>query len=139
VQGYIFGRPADAETTRQLANSATVEADGFQCIREPRHRLMRRAITSIDDELVEIRLRNISSKGALADCSIPVTEGAELTVDIVGVGPVRAIVRWVQAGQFGVQFKDGFDMSRLAPRKDSRNDVTMMTPWYVDRLRAAKR
>ena len=44
VQGYIFGKPAPAETARELANSVTVEADGFACIREPRHRLMRRAI-----------------------------------------------------------------------------------------------
>ena len=40
VQGYIFGRPAPAEEARKLANSATVEADGYQCIREPRQRLM---------------------------------------------------------------------------------------------------
>ena len=45
VQGYIFGRPSRRRVARELANSVTVEADGFQCIREPRHRLMRRAIT----------------------------------------------------------------------------------------------
>src|SRR2546430_1037467 len=57
VQGYIFGRPSEAETARELSNSVTVEADGFATTREARHRLMRRAITSIDGVVVEIRLR----------------------------------------------------------------------------------
>src|SRR4029079_11925851 len=75
VQGYIFGRPSPAETARELANSVTVEADGFACIREPRHRLMRRALTSVDGETVEVRLRNISSMGALVECDFAVAPG----------------------------------------------------------------
>ena len=118
VQGYIFGRPAPAEAARELANSVTVEADGFQCSREPRHRLMRRAITCIDGEHVEVKLRNISSMGALVECDVPVAPGTELAIDIVGVGPVRGIVRWAQSGKFGVQFDQQFDLARLAPKKE---------------------
>jgi diguanylate cyclase (GGDEF)-like protein len=136
VQGYIFGKPSRAETARELANSATVAAEGFACIREPRHRLMRRAITAIDGETVEVKLRNISSMGALVDCSRPVAPGTDLAIDIVGVGPVRGVVRWAQSGQFGVQFHGEFELARLAPKKERRNDVTMMTPWYVDRRQA---
>src|SRR3954453_668285 len=75
VQGYIFGRPGDAATARELANRATVEADGYQCVREPRHRLMRRAVACIDDERVEVKMRNISSMGALVECHLPVSPG----------------------------------------------------------------
>jgi diguanylate cyclase (GGDEF)-like protein len=132
VQGYIFGRPGDAASARDLANKVTVEADGYQCIREPRHRLMRRAISSIHGETVEVKLRNISSMGALAECELPVAPGDELTMDIVGVGPVRGIVRWAQSGKFGVQFDHQFDLARLAPKKEKQNDVTMLRPWYVD-------
>jgi diguanylate cyclase (GGDEF)-like protein len=137
VQGYIFGKPSPAETARELANNATVAAEGFACIREPRHRLMRRAITAIDGETVEVKLRNISSMGALVDCSRPVAPGTDLAIDIVGVGPVRGVVRWAQSGQFGVQFHGEFELARLAPKKERRNDVTMMTPWYVDRRQAS--
>ena len=136
VQGYIFGRPSDAETARGLANDATVAADGYQCIREPRHRLMRRAITAIGGETLEVRLRNISSMGALIECDIPVTPGDELTMDIVGVGPVRAIVRWAQAGKFGVQFSSHLDLGRLSPKKPA-SDVRMLKPWYVDHRQAS--
>jgi hypothetical protein len=131
VQGYIFGRPAEAEIARNLANTVSVEADGFQCSREPRQRLMRRAMTLIDSEMVELKLRNISSMGALAETHVPVAPGTELTIDVVGVGPVRATVRWAQSGKFGVQFSQSFDLARLAPKKERGNDVTMLKPWYV--------
>src|SRR5262249_10563218 len=108
-----------------------VEAEGFACIREPRHRLMRRAMTAIDGQTIEVRLRNISSMGALVECPQSIAPGAELTIDIVGVGPVRAIVRWAQSGKFGVQFKGEFDLARLAPKKEKRDEVTMLRPWYV--------
>ena len=133
VQGYIFGRPGDAASARELANSVTVEADGYQCIREPRHRLMRRAIACIDDEMVEVKLRNISAMGAQVECHVAVAPGQTLTIDIIGVGPVQGLVRWAQSGKFGIQFVAQFDLARLAPKKAERQDVTMLTPWYVDR------
>jgi EAL domain-containing protein (putative c-di-GMP-specific phosphodiesterase class I) len=137
VQGYIFGRPGPAEVARELANTVTVEADGYQCIREPRHRLMRRAVTLIDDEMLDIRLRNISAQGALVECHIPVSPGTYLTIDMVGIGPVRGTVRWSQAGKFGVQFAEPFDLSRLALKKERVNDVTMLRPYYIDQQREA--
>jgi EAL domain-containing protein (putative c-di-GMP-specific phosphodiesterase class I) len=137
VQGYIFGRPSEAAVARELANSVTVEAEGFACSREPRHRLMRRAVASIDGEAVEVKLRNISSMGALVECPVAVSPGSELVIDIVGVAPVRATVRWAQADKFGVQFAQEFDLTRLAPRKEKKNDVTMLQPWYVNAQREA--
>jgi diguanylate cyclase (GGDEF)-like protein len=134
VQGYIFGQPSPSETAREIANSATVEADGFACIREPRHRLMRRAIAAIGGEAVDVRLRNISLMGALVECGVPVSPGTELAIDIVGVGPVRGIVRWAQSGRFGVQFDAQFDLTRLAPKKpEEPASAVMMRPNYLDR------
>jgi diguanylate cyclase (GGDEF)-like protein len=135
VQGFIFGKPTEAAIARELANSATVEAAGFQFSREARHRLMRRAMTCIDGRMAELKLRNISSMGALVECQTPVAPGTELAIDIVGVGPVRGIVRWAQAGKFGVQFEQQFDLGRLAPKKEKQNDVTMLTPWYIEQRR----
>lgn len=131
VQGYIFGKPSESSVTRELANRARIEADGFACTREARHRLMRRAVTSIDGTRVELKLRNISSKGALVECQVPVMPGMELSIDIVGVAPVRGLVRWAQAGKFGVQFDQEFDLGRLSSKKDRRSDVRMLTPSYL--------
>src|SRR3954469_24761337 len=81
VQGYIFGQPSPAEIAREIANNSTIEAAGYACIREPRHRLMRRAIALIDGTEVELRLRNISSMGALVECKASVAPGTELAID----------------------------------------------------------
>ncbi|MFL6744320.1 MAG: EAL domain-containing protein [Sphingomicrobium sp.] len=135
VQGYIFGRPADSETSRQLANQVTLEADGYKCIREPRHRLMRRAVACIDGETLEVKLRNISSMGAQVECPISVSPGDLITVDIVGVGPIQGVVRWAQSGKFGLQFGDQFDLTRLAPKKERQSDPNLRT-WYVERRSA---
>ena len=132
VQGYIFGRPSNGEAARELANRVTVEADGFQCVREPRQRLMRRALASIDGVTREIRLRNISAMGALVECDRSLAPGTSMTIDIIGVGPVIGTVRWAQSGKFGVQFDEAFDLKRLAPKKTKQNDAAMLKPWYVD-------
>jgi len=131
VQGYIFGQPQPAEPARQLANSVTVEAEGFAYTREPRHRLMRRALAEINGATVELKLRNISSMGALVECEDAVSPGTELTIDIVGVGPVRATVCWSQPRKFGVQFNHAFELSRLAPKQERRSGSAMLKPDYI--------
>ncbi|HUG45367.1 MAG TPA: EAL domain-containing protein [Sphingomicrobium sp.] len=138
VQGYIFGRPASAEESRELANRARVEAAGFQCLREPRHRLMRRAIAMIDGIEEELRLRNISVTGALVECRRPLAPGTSLLIDIVGVGPVSGSVQWATNGRFGMHFDREFDLGRLAPKKAKGNEMTMLRPWYVERRQSLR-
>jgi len=130
VQGYIFGKPEPSEIARTIANSVTVEAAGFACVREPRQRLMRRALAAIEGERVELRLRNISSMGALAECDLSVAPGTAITIDILGVGPVRGVVRWAQSRKFGIQFETEFDLARLAAKKEQKQDGTTTNPWY---------
>ena len=132
VQGYIFGKPAPGEEARELASRSTVVPEGFQCLREPRQRLMRRAVASIDGKACEVRLRNISAMGALVECPVSVSPGMRIAMDIVGAGPVEGVVRWAQSGRFGIQFNDAFEMRRLAPKKQRVNEVQMRRPWYVD-------
>jgi EAL domain-containing protein (putative c-di-GMP-specific phosphodiesterase class I) len=131
VQGYIFGKPVPASEASVMANSVTVAAEGFQSSREPRHRLMRRAIAAIEGAPLEIKLRNISAMGALVECDRPVSPGMHMTIDIVGVGPVVGVVRWAQAGKFGVLFDDAFDLSRLAPKQEKKSVQAMLSPWHA--------
>ena len=58
--------------------------------------------------------------GALVECDQTGRAGPELTIDIVGVGPVVGTVRWAQAGKFGVQFTEQFDLARLAAKQRRR-------------------
>ena len=130
VQGFIFGRPTDGAGALALARTNSVEADGHQCIRQPRQRLMRRAIAAIHGQVREVRLRNISSFGALVECPVSVAPGSRLTLDIVGVGPVSGIVRWAHKDRFGMHFEAEFDLARLAPGP-IRTEVAEHKPWYV--------
>jgi hypothetical protein len=61
----------------------------------------------------------------------------EIVIDIVGVGPIIGTVRWAQAGKFGVQFGQQFDLGRLAPKREKPQDVTMLRPGYLDRREAS--
>ena len=136
VQGYIFGRPVAFGEARAIANSTRVEADGFQSTREPRHRLMRRAVASFDGQRREIKMRNISAMGAMVESTETVIPGQSLTIDLVGIGPVLGIVRWAQAGMFGLQFIDVFDLTRLAV-KPTVSEQPQTSPWHLGRNRKA--
>jgi hypothetical protein len=98
---------------------------------------MRRAIASIEGQPFELRLRNISSMGALVESDASVAPGAELTIDIVGVGPVRGLVRWAQSGKFGVQFEREFDLTRLAPKQERRGEPAVVNSWYTKKREAS--
>jgi len=56
-----------------------------------------------------------------------------MAIDIIGVAPVRGIVRWAQAGRFGLQFDGQFDLARLAPKKPEKQGSAVMRPTYLDR------
>ena len=116
-----------------MAAKSSMEADGFACVREPRQSLMRRAVTAIDGESSEIRLRNISSRARWLNAAFRFPPATQLTIDIVGVGPVVGTVRWSQNNRFGIQFDEEFDMRRLAPRVEKRSDGQMIRPWYVEK------
>jgi len=44
---------------------------------------------------------------------------------------VVGTVRWAQANRFGMLFAEQFEITRLAPRREKLNDVTMLSPWYI--------
>ncbi len=69
--------------------------------------------------------------GALAECDLPVAPGTQLTLDIVGVGPVVGRVRWAQPSRFGMLFDEIFDLKRLALRRDKLGDAPVPNQWYV--------
>ena len=134
VQGYIFGKPATAEAARALANTVTVEADGFQCVREPRHRLMRRAIAAIDGESDRNPAAQHLGDGRAGRMRQAARRpGTSLTIDIVGVGPVVGTVRWAPGRQVRPAVHRAISTSR-GSRRSRRSATTspMLRPWYVD-------
>ncbi len=133
VQGYIFGRPMPPEDACALAAKATpIRPDGFLKARESRIRIIRAALLHYAGQVKGARLRNISSGGALVECREPVPVGADIQLDFAAGGLIPAEVRWTKGTQFGVQFKEKFNLKLLQQlQKASGKSPAMMIPNYM--------
>jgi PilZ domain len=102
-----------------------------------------------------VRLRNVSTTGALLESEKSLREGAEVVLDLGQAGSVNATVSWAVGDHLGLRFDEPFDMSRLSksqPRvapptwlrpSHFENDAAAESPWddawnrmSVDELRA---
>lgn len=61
---------------------------------------------------VEIRVRNVSQCGFMAECSEPVTIGSYVSLDVPGIGAVNAQVRWQIGLRMGGMFLDPISLNR---------------------------
>src|SRR5688500_943476 len=61
---------------------------------------------------VEIKVRNVSTCGFMAECAAPVQIGSYVSLDVPGVGPVHAQVRWQIGLKMGGMFLDPISLNR---------------------------
>ena len=61
---------------------------------------------------IEVKVRNVSTCGFMAECSAPVRIGSYVSLDVPGVGPVHAQVRWQIGMTMGGMFLDPISLSR---------------------------
>jgi diguanylate cyclase (GGDEF)-like protein/PAS domain S-box-containing protein len=132
VQGYIFGKPMPAEEASELAVKGAATAPEQLPAREPRMRIIRAALLQYQGQVKGARLRNISSGGALVECREELPVGAQIRLDFAAGGFVDAEVRWTKGTQFGVQFKEPFNLKLLQPAKPvAKSSATVVTPDYL--------
>ncbi len=55
---------------------------------------------------VEARVQNLSACGFMAECLEPVLIGSYVSLDVPGIGPVHAQVRWQLGTRMGGMFLD---------------------------------
>lgn len=55
---------------------------------------------------VEVKVHDISTSGFMATCLRPVLINSYVTLDMPGIGPVHAQVRWQVGGKLGARFLD---------------------------------
>lgn len=70
------------------------------------------SLTPQDLYQVEIKVRNVSSCGFMAECSEPVRIGSYVSLDVPGIGPVQAQVRWQIGNHMGGMFLDPIGLAR---------------------------
>jgi diguanylate cyclase (GGDEF)-like protein len=131
VQGYIFGKPMPADEALELANKGAATLPAQLPAREPRVRIIRAALLHIDGQVRGARLRNISSGGALVECREEVDVGAEIQLDFAAGGLIDAKIVWTKGTQFGVQFKEKFNLKLLQPTKPAAKAPGVAAPDYL--------
>ncbi|HET7605628.1 MAG TPA: EAL domain-containing protein [Sphingomicrobium sp.] len=132
VQGYFFGKPMPADEARALAaKGAIVRPDAHLTPREPRMRIIRATLLHHEGRVLGARLRNISSGGALVECREEMPVGAQVQLDFAAGGLIDAEIRWTKGTQFGVQFRDKFNLKLLRPTEPTTKPPTMMRPDFL--------
>ena len=61
---------------------------------------------------IEVKVRNVSTCGFMAECAQPVQIGSYVSLDVPGVGPVHAQVRWQIGVTMGGMFLDPISLAR---------------------------
>ena len=70
------------------------------------------SLTPHDRYNVEVKVQNVSSAGFMAECAEPVRIGSYVSLDIPGIGPVEAQVRWQIGLKMGGMFLDPISLNR---------------------------
>ena len=94
-----------------LDASGEVAAD-YQPRRNQRVALNERTQMRANDAAVEIVVCDLSTSGFLAECLRPVLIGSYVSLDLPGVGPVHAQVRWQVGNRLGARFLDPISLHR---------------------------
>jgi len=61
---------------------------------------------------VEVTVCDVSQCGFMAECADPVQIGSYVSLDVPGIGTVRAQVRWQLGGKMGGMFLDPISLNR---------------------------
>jgi hypothetical protein len=105
--------------------------------RERRHPLIWSGALHHDYQTTPVRLRNISSTGALIECGALLRIGSEPLLDLGDAGTVFATVAWMVGDQVGLRFREPFDLTRLAQSTPEVAPASWDRPEYLRTAPAA--
>ena len=92
--------------------TAEERAADYQPRRNQRVALSERTQMRASESAVEIVVCDLSTSGFLAECLRPVLIGSYVSLDLPGVGPVHAQVRWQVGNRLGAKFLDPISLHR---------------------------
>jgi len=96
-----------------------------------RHPLIWSGVVHHDYQTNPVRLRNISSTGAMIECSIPLRVGAEPLLELGDQVQIPTSVAWVFGDTAGLRFASEFDLSNLARARPELASVKWDRPSYL--------
>ncbi|VVT23011.1 Cyclic di-GMP phosphodiesterase Gmr [Sphingomonas sp. EC-HK361] len=126
IQGFVYGRPAPAATVHEQLAGARGQAApiGHRVSRAARTKMLRSARIAVGEEMGEVRIRNMSTTGAMIDgVDFPAEAiGVDVQIELLEDQLFPATIRWAKDGKAGLEFARSFDMERLnqVPSRISR-------------------
>ncbi|MCP3734805.1 EAL domain-containing protein [Sphingomonas sp. RP10(2022)] len=123
IQGYVYGRgvPA-ADVIVQLGGTRHAAPVGHKTSRAVRSRMLRSARIAIGGNEGDVRIRNISTTGAMID-GIEVggqAVGLDVLIELVEDQMVSARIAWAADGKAGLEFNEAINLDRLNPAQPGR-------------------
>ncbi len=121
IQGYIFGKPMLPEDARQLvARGVPLAPRCFGSAREARLALLRSAVLHCGDRSFQVRVRNISSGGAMAESERSLLPDSRIEIEFGEGKRLGGEIRWSEKGRFGIKFDRAFELDQLATTPPAR-------------------
>jgi hypothetical protein len=102
-----------------------------------RHPLIWSGLIHHDFQSTPIRVRNISSTGAMIECSAPLRVGAEPMLELGDSVQIATTVAWVFGDTAGLRFAREFDLTNLARSRPDLASVKWDRPSYLQSGTAA--
>jgi hypothetical protein len=96
-----------------------------------RHPLIWSGVIHHDYQSTPVRLRNISSTGAMIDCGTPLRAGSELLLELGDSVQVFSTVAWVFGDAAGLRFDKPFDLALLARSRPEVTSAKSQRPDYL--------
>lgn len=111
-------------------NEATEKEHGHRR-GDSRHPLIWSGHIHFNHDSTPVRLRNISAKGALIECAVPLPVGAGLLLDLDEAGSIFGTVAWTLGDQAGLTFDRVFDLNDLAKARPTVAPVRWSPPAHL--------
>ncbi len=112
AQGYIFGKAMSADAAIKLIE-ARRPVGGEPVEREPRVALFRRGLLSSEGHAHSVRVRNISSGGAMIEIDPDATISNAVVLQLSATEQFPGTVRWMNDRRVGIAFDTRIDVTRF--------------------------
>jgi hypothetical protein len=104
--------------------------------RAKRHPLIWSGILYTGTKTLAVRVRNISSSGAMVQCNCSAAVRGDARLELGRAGSLDATIGWTAGDQVGLCFHEQFDMSRLARSTPQLTPTKWVRPAYLDKVGA---
>ena len=96
-----------------VSEHETADAPHYRPRRGPRVTLTEATrLRSQGSATLDVIVCDLSTSGFMAECLRPVLIGSYVSLDLPGIGPVNAQVRWQVGGKLGAKFLDPVSLHR---------------------------